>query len=364
MSVQCFFVLTLVLASPVTGSTLASTADIDAGADVELIAASISNMIRSESGHHPAAARKPHRDHVRKTAVALQTDMKAQVSAEAQARAEMEMMSNQSFRLDQRIQLVASDLKAGSPTKELLMKLSTCVPCNKFDRFGKFGTGYVMCTDSLNDTGVVAAYSYGVDSHDWWGQDVAQRYRIPVHQYAKDCLEPKTPEPCEGCKMVFHTECVVGTRAPLANSKYKTLEQNLEENGHIKDGSVLLKLDANGDEFEVLADAPINTLQKFHQVTVKFHKLTHQEKHRLYLRALKNLEEAGFAVAFLRGRNYGKLTHVAQDYAQFRVPDDLEVTYMLLPSQGCSRDLKFQLPEDGPDYVQHDVIPEEAPSRV
>lgn len=269
-------------------------------------------------------------------------------------------MSNQSLRLDARLQEVANDLRPHTPTKNFMLKLSLCVPCSQFELFGHTANdkGWVMCTDGLHDNGLVAAYSYGVNGQDAWGMDVASRYKIPLHEYAADCIDPAKPKPgdtCAGCSVNFHTECATGARAPSVNLNYRSLMQNLVDNQHLKDSSILLKLDASGAEWEVFAEAPVETLQKFRQVAVKFSKVAHQEKHALYERAVRRLEEAGFAVAFLRGSNFAKLTHLDRDDTQYTVPDDLEVIYMQLPSQGCSRDLKFKVPEDAPD-VTRDVV--------
>eukprot|EP00440_Ansanella_granifera_P020618 gb/GFBE01022390.1/.p1 GENE.gb/GFBE01022390.1/~~gb/GFBE01022390.1/.p1 ORF type:complete len:350 (+),score=68.59 gb/GFBE01022390.1/:1-1050(+) len=277
---------------------------------------------------------------------------------------ELETLSNASFRLDGRLQAVAQELRAGTVTKDFLMKLSLCVPCNRFDRIGhgEGEEGYMLCADDLGSQGLTAAYSYGVHGSDAWGIDLASRYSIPLHEYARDCLEPKQPAACPGCSVQFHKDCVVGARAPVVNSRYKTLTQNVKDNGHIKDGSLLLKMDASGHEWEVFAEQPSSTLQKFRQVAVNFNKVTHQEKHSLYLRALKNLEESGFAVAYLSGKKFGKLTHFENDLPQFHVPDELQVLYMQLPSQGCSRDLKFRVPDDTPDIIPEQILLETARS--
>eukprot|EP00930_Biecheleria_cincta_P104516 TRINITY_DN96878_c0_g1_i1.p1 TRINITY_DN96878_c0_g1~~TRINITY_DN96878_c0_g1_i1.p1 ORF type:complete len:367 (-),score=73.79 TRINITY_DN96878_c0_g1_i1:34-984(-) len=305
-----------------------------------------SRMLRTET-KMPADDRH---DKGRPGATALEMDASGQL--------EMEALSNQSLHLDARLQAVANDLKPHTSTKDFLLRLSLCVPCSKFERFGHSSNdkGWVMCTDDLHDKGVVAAYSYGVSGPDAWGMDVASRYQIPLHEYAKDCIDPAKPgKTCEGCSVTFHTDCVTGARAPTVNLNFKSLQQNLQDNKHLKDSSILLKLDASGAEWEVFAEAPVETLQKFRQVAVKFSKVAHQEKHALYERAVRKLEESGFAVAFLRGSNFTKLSHLEEDGTLYNIPDDLEVTYMQLPSQGCSRDLKFKVPEDAPDVIR-DVV--------
>jgi len=274
-----------------------------------------------------------------------------------------EILGNESLLLDQRLQSVARMLRVGSPTKDFLMKLSLCVPCGQFEKFGDQNQGYVMCTEDLDRSTIAAAYSYGVDGNDSWGTDMASRYGFAVHEYAKDCGEPRRPLVCSGCHMNFHTDCTVGAHGPLANSKIKTLTQNLQDNADTEDGTLLLKLDANGNEWEVFAEEPVSTLQKFRQVVVKFHKVTHQEKHSLYLRAVRKLEESGFAVAFLSGQNYGKLTHFERDLRDYHIPDELQVVYMQLPSQGCSQELKYRVPDEIPDIVpEQTVLEEQLPS--
>eukprot|EP00439_Symbiodinium_sp_Y106_P012455 s9971_g1.t2 len=123
-----------------------------------------------------------------------------------------EILGNESLLLDQRLQSVARMLRVGSPTKDFLMKLSLCVPCGQFEKFGDQNQGYVMCTEDLDRSTIAAAYSYGVDGNDSWGTDMASRYGFAVHEYAKDCGEPRRPLVCSGCHMNFHT----APRAELA----------------------------------------------------------------------------------------------------------------------------------------------------
>jgi len=53
-----------------------------------------------------------------------------------------------------------------------------------------------------------------------------------------------------------------------------------------------------------------------------------------FTQALKTMDDAGFAVAHVRGNSHGSMFNVGN----YQVPDIIEVTYVRKPSAGCSRE--------------------------
>mmetsp|Transcript_128839 Transcript_128839/g.223432 ORF Transcript_128839/g.223432 Transcript_128839/m.223432 type:complete len:509 (+) Transcript_128839:72-1598(+) len=145
-------------------------------------------------------------------------------------------------------------------------------------------------------------------------------------------------------------------KAP-ANRSYKTLTKQLQESGDgdAPEGSLLLKIDTEGAEWEVFANEPVSTLNKFRQIVVELHWLGKTTKYPLYLKALQKLQQAGFAVAHLHGNNLGLWAYL--EHYQF--PDVLEVTYVREPPQTtCTKRLPYHVAQDVPNNPGLPELPE------
>jgi len=231
-------------------------------------------------------------------------------------------------------------------TKQFLASLSPCKHCKSYRRFGgAHDGGYVMCTDDMGSANLVAVYSYGISGEDGWGMDVAKTYNIPLFEY--DCENQNAPIPYPGVQAVFNKKCVV---AKTTDGSHTTLGEQLSENNHdgqVKEGSLLMKMDIEGAEWDLLASLPRATVRKFQQIVVEFHHLGQQTQHGRYLRAIKNILNAGFVVAHLHGNN---IIHPTQQLAgtlstnagmvhfgRDQIPDVLEVTFVkqALSGQPC-----------------------------
>lgn len=68
--------------------------------------------------------------------------------------------------------------------------------------------------------------------------------------------------------------------------------------------------------------------------------------HKLYLRAVKKIEEAGFAVTHMHGNNYGG---PQQHFGEYSIPDVVEVTYIQKPAAGCVAHIPYHLNLDMPN---------------
>merc|ERR1719263_643573 len=254
--------------------------------------------------------------------------------------------------LHSRIQSYADSLEPGA-TRDFLKTLRLCAPCKKYERFGEDNDGgYVMCADGL-DKGLVGAYSYGINGFDGWGMAVASKYHIPLNEY--DCTNAKKPAVCDGCDVHFHYECILnaqGSHKPV----FKTLSQQLQDSGNAKakDVSLLLKIDVEAAEWKIFAEEPIANLKKFREIVVEYHWLDKTENHELYEKAVKKIEQAGFAVAHLHGNNYGGVAY----FDEYKIPNVLEVTYVQKPAAGCAADIPYHLKLDQTNNAADTELPD------
>ena len=133
-------------------------------------------------------------------------------------------------------------------------------------RFGsKHDGGYLMCANLLD--GVQAAYSYGIDTEDNWGCEVARRLRVPVQQY--DCFTPHRPT-CDGGTFIYHNECI-GPKADTIDGRlFDSLARQIAKNGD--DGKrLLIKIDIEGAEWESLLATDDAQLARVDQLPMELH---------------------------------------------------------------------------------------------
>lgn len=236
----------------------------------------------------------------------------------------------------------AADALPSGPTVDLLRKFRTCGRCDTLARMGEQNDGgYVMCMDGL-DKVVLAAFSYGISGFDGWGMGVASHFRIPVNEY--DCTNPKVPDVCPGCQVQFHGECIRSADSER-KPQFATLSEQLAAAGfaNATDGSLLLKMDVEGAEWQIFAEETVENMRKFREIVVEYHDLDRVSGHPLYLRAVKKFEEAGFLVAHLHGNNWGGMSK----FDEFSIPSVLEVTYVR--GRGCQPVTQSRLPLDAPN---------------
>jgi hypothetical protein len=198
-----------------------------------------------------------------------------------------------------------------------------------------------MCLDGL-DKGLVGAYSYGINGFDGWGMSIASTYNVSLNEY--DCTNSKQPTVCAGCNVHFHGECILNNDAP-PKPLFKTLGQQLQDSGNANatDRSLLLKIDVEAAEWPIFAEEPVENLKKFRQIVVEYHWINKVENHDQYLKAVKKIEQAGFAVAHIHGNNYGGELISLGDYS---LPNVLEVTYIEKPTSGCAAGIPYHVPQD------------------
>jgi len=245
------------------------------------------------------------------------------------------------------LEKAAREMPVTSSTFALLRSFRPCTTCKNHRRFGEpHDGGYIMCQDDLKPGQIKAAYSYGINGFDGWGNDVSKAFQVPVFEY--DCTNPRRPQACPSCDLRFNLECIAehSSHAPSQNKEtnYGTLTQHLQQNGHheVSEGSLLMKIDIEGAEWQIFAEEPIDNLKRFHEIVVEFHNLAQVEKHELYLRAAKNILNAGFVVYHIHGNNNDAEAH----FGTKRVPNVLEVTYVRRPAGGDCTSNTVTVPED------------------
>merc|ERR1719420_2716294 len=117
----------------------------------------------------------------------------------------------------------------------------------------------------------------------------------------------------------------------MTGASFKTLTQMFKENGNTNaaDRSLMLKIDVESAEWKVFAEEPVENLKKFREIVVEYHWIHEVNKHKLYLQAVKKIEQAGFSVAHMHGNNYGG---GLQYFGEYHIPNVIEVTYVPTPA--------------------------------
>lgn len=197
-----------------------------------------------------------------------------------------------------------------------------------------------MCDPSLPDPSlhknkIKAVYSYGIAREDHWGAQLAEYYNVPLHRY--DCfadpnsLKDQNRTPID---VSYHQECVVGTDNIQVNGwkrferNASTFEMQLIMNGHsddqIGEGELIGKMDIEGSEWNVLANARLEDLRKFQQFTGEYHLLgigsqVDSLSLRIRQQAFRRLREAGFSIVHIHGNNLGSGRDICLEITWARV---------------------------------------------
>ena len=150
--------------------------------------------------------------------------------------------------------------------------------------FGKkrklYGTkndgGYVLLED-LND--IKIAYSFGIGPSVDFDKELANN-NIDVYMYDHTITKLPFQNPN------FHYFHIGLSRKSNNEQNLKSLEQLIEDNGHINEKNMILKIDIEYNEWESLIDVPDNLLKQFKYILIEFH---FEEDFELYKKVLKKL---------------------------------------------------------------------------
>jgi FkbM family methyltransferase len=201
---------------------------------------------------------------------------------------------------------------------EILRTLSLFEP-KKAEGFKKIRVGrdndggYVMLDDF---TQASKALSLGIADDDSWDLEMVSR-GMRVHQYDHSI-------PCAPTQHDHLTFYQIKIRGRFAAGS-TTLEEALQSLSSDPVEGVVLKMDIEGSEWEVLANAQSDTLRRFSQIVCEFHGLHLIDKPAncaLFRHALSNLNTSHQCI-HVHANNNGELCNIDN----VPVPQVLEVTY-------------------------------------
>jgi hypothetical protein len=170
-----------------------------------------------------------------------------------------------------------------------------------FQRFGEaHDGGYLLCGNLLEQ--IEAGYSYGIAGYDGWGCDVSSRFDVLVHQY--DCYDVRRTA-CETGRVLFHEECVAGAPRVVEQRVFDTLASQILRNGDHR-RRLVVKIDIEGSEWESLAAAPLEVLDRIDQLAMELHGV--DESH--FVDVVRKLKQV-FYVAHLHFNNWSCMEGIA-----------------------------------------------------
>ena len=213
-------------------------------------------------------------------------------------------------------------------------------PVNKsLKLFGlKTDGGYVL-TDDFNN--IKIAYSFGVNKEYSFEMQLADsgvdsymydhtvknglnftKYNLGINKNFSNNIEYYKK------KLHFHK---IGLASSL-NHAYnkKTLEELLKENGHLNETNMILKMDIEGNEFEIIKELSDDILKKFKYITLELH---FSGKRNFYIEALKKLSMY-HQVIFIRFNDWGNIV----TFGYNRFDNAIELTYMIKEGTEFVRD--------------------------
>lgn len=202
---------------------------------------------------------------------------------------------------------------------------------------GRGDGGYVM----LDDFGRLrTALSLGVGPNVDWDADMAER-GIAVHMFDHTVAGP----PRRHRHFHFHPIRIDAAAADGAEDLVSILDRYGSPDPH----STLLKIDIEGSEWSLFAEADDATLSRFPQILCEFHavgEVENDEHYRLMIRALSRLKRH-FDVVHVHGNNFGGRVF-AGDQA---IAQSLEVTFVhrdLYPCEATAEEFptSIDLPND------------------
>ena len=116
------------------------------------------------------------------------------------------------------------------------------------------------------------------------------------------------------------------------NSKLKTLEDLIQENGHTKEQNMIFKIDTEGAEWNSLNDLPEIILTQFKYIVIEYHFINLKEG-QLYYNVLKKISKTHQAFYL---RCHGRENIVI--FGNNRICQFLEVSYIIKVNNNFDRD--------------------------
>ena len=138
--------------------------------------------------------------------------------------------------------------------------------------------GYVLLED-LND--IKIAYSFGIGPSVDFDKELADN-NIDIYMYDHTI----TKLPFQNPK--FHYFHIGLSRKSNKEQNLKSLEEIIEDNGHLNETNMILKMDIEYNEWESLINVPEKLLKQFKYILMELH---FKEDFELYKKVLKKLNE-------------------------------------------------------------------------
>ena len=191
--------------------------------------------------------------------------------------------------------------------------------------------GYILLDDFKD---IKIAYSFGISREISFDKELADR-NIDVYMY--DHTISKLP--FENKK--FHWKKI--GLSSIKKKNMKTLQELLEENGHLNEQNMILKMDIESYEWGVFKELPLNILKQFKYIVGEFH-FTNENKN-IYLNILKKIEIT-HQIIHLHCNNCASQI---LDYYGFQICSLLEITFAL--KEGFEfKKFSSNFPINGLDY--------------
>lgn len=188
---------------------------------------------------------------------------------------------------------------------------------------GNVSTSYVMLDEF---EGIKIAYSIGIGPVDWYinfDKELADR-NIDIYMY--DHTIKKLPY--ENPKFHFHKIGISGKNNN--NPMLKPLEDMLKENGHLNEKNMILKVDAEGAEWEAMLDFPEEKLKNFRFILFEFH---FRDNLDTYYKVLSKLSKY-HQIFYVHCVNCGDVIQIGD----IRICHALEVSYVIKEEHEFDKD--------------------------
>ena len=198
---------------------------------------------------------------------------------------------------------------------------------------GRRSTSYVLL-DELS--GIKIAYSFGIGTENWhisFDKELADK-NIDIFMY--DHTINKLPY--ENPKFHFHKIGLSGI-SNKNNPSLKTLYQILEENNHLQEKNMILKVDCEGCEWESLLDFPDELLKNFKFMVFELH--FQSRDFVLFTKVLAKLSKY-HQIFYVHCVNCGTMIQ----FGDMRICQGLEVSYVIKEGNEFSKDdSNYPIPE-------------------
>ena len=189
------------------------------------------------------------------------------------------LLNHKSFILNQQFEAILSylyNIKNSSSIYQIL-KPKTILGKNKIRIGSNKDGGYVLLNDFEN---IKFAYSFGINNEISFDKDLADRH-IDIFMY------DHTIENLPFQNKRFHWKKIGLTEKIGKENNKKTLRELIEENGHTNEKNMILKIDIEGEEWNVFQDIRTDILNKFKYIIAEFHFINESKND--YLKILKKI---------------------------------------------------------------------------